>query len=121
MKANERRTEIAKLMEVRRISTVVELAADLQVSERTIRRDILELSVDIPLETIQGNGGGVHIADWYHPHKNMLSQEQSFVLEQLMEYADDRQKEILRQMLAEFSSKAYRQKYEKEAYYGNTL
>ena len=69
------------------------LAAELgRVTDRTIRNDILVLTAEYPLETSRGNGGGVRIADWYHPHKNILSQEQISVLEQLMDKADDEQK-----------------------------
>ena len=51
---------------------------------------------------------GVRIAEWYHPHKNIMSQEQIFVLEQLMEKADDAQKKVLDQMLREYGSNKYR-------------
>ena len=51
--------------------------------------------------------GGVRIADWYHPHKNILSQEQISVLEQLMDKADDEQKRVLDQMLREYGSNRY--------------
>ena len=59
------------------------LAAELGVTDRTIRNDILVLTAEYPLETTRGNGGGVRIADWYHPHKNIFSQDQISVLEQL--------------------------------------
>lgn len=46
--------------------------------------------------------------------KNMLTEEQSVALEQLLLFADIRQAEVIRQILAEFSSQTYRQKYAKE-------
>ena len=78
------------------------------VSDRTIRNDIVALTAEYPLETYRGNGGGVRIAEWYHPHKNIMSQEQISVLEQLMEKADDAQKKVLDQMLREYGSNKYR-------------
>ena len=114
MTVNERRAELVRIMEARRISTVVELASDLGVNERTIRRDIVALSEDIPLETIQGNGGGVKVPEWYRPHKNILSREQTTVLEQLMANADEHQAEVLRQMLFSLGSAALSQKYAKQ-------
>ena len=75
--------------------------------------DIHALALDYPLETCSGNGGGVRVADWYHPYKNMLTEEQSVALEQLLLFADIRQAEVIRQILAEFSSQTYRQKYAK--------
>jgi len=83
------------------------LARELGVSDRTIRTDILALTAEYPLETIRGNGGGVRIADWYHPHKNILTVEQTTVLEQLMSQADDDQKRVLDQMLREYGSNKY--------------
>ena len=44
----------------------------------------------------------------------MLTEEQSVALEQLLLFADIRQAEVIRQILAEFSSQTYRQKYAKE-------
>ena len=111
---NERRTEIMKILVARRQTTVPLLAQELCVCCNTVRNDIHALALDYPLETCSGNGGGVRVADWYHPYKNMLTEEQSVALEQLLLFADIRQAEVIRQILAEFSSQTYRQKYAKE-------
>ncbi|MDD6571843.1 MAG: HTH domain-containing protein, partial [Thermoflexaceae bacterium] len=89
MSANERRAEIMRIMVARRQESMQVLASELGVSDRTIRTDILALTAEYPLETVRGNGGGVRIADWYHPHKNILSKEQISVLEQMLLVADD--------------------------------
>lgn len=107
MSANERRAEIIRIMVARRQESMQVLARELGVSDRTIRTDILALTAEYPLETIRGNGGGVRIADWYHPHKNILTVEQMTVLEQLMSQADDNQKRVLDQMLREYGSNKY--------------
>lgn len=107
MSANERRAEIIKILVARRYESMQVLAAELGVSDRTIRNDILVLTSEYPLETVRGNGGGVRIADWYHPHKNIFSKEQISVLEQLMPKADAEQKRILDQMLREYGSNRY--------------
>ena len=107
MSANERRAEIIRIMVARRQESMQVLARELGVSDRTIRTDILALTAEYPLETIRGNGGGVRIADWYHPHKNILTVEQTTVLEQLMSQADDDQKRVLDQMLREYGSNKY--------------
>lgn len=107
MSANERRAEIMRIMVARRQENMQVLAAELGVTDRTIRNDILVLTAEYPLETSRGNRGGVRIADWYHPHKNILSQEQISVLEQLMDKADDEQKRVLDQMLREYGSNRY--------------
>lgn len=107
MSANERRAEIIRILVARRYESMQVLAAELGVSDRTIRNDILVLTSEYPLETARGNGGGVRIADWYHPHKNILSKEQISVLEQLMSKADAKQKWIIDQMLREYGSNRY--------------
>lgn len=107
MSANERRAEIIRIMVARRQESMQVLARELGVSDRTIRNDILVLTAEYPLETVRGNGGGVRIADWYHPHKNIFTMEQMAVLEQLMGQADDNQKKVLNQMLREYGSNRY--------------
>lgn len=107
MSANERRAEIIRIMVARRQESMQVLASELGVTDRTIRADILVLTAEYPLETVRGNGGGVRIADWYHPHKNILSKEQISVLEQLFPQANDEQKRVLDQMLREYGSNKY--------------
>lgn len=107
MSANERRAEIMRIMVARRQENMQVLAAELGVTDRTIRNDILILTAEYPLETTRGNGVGVRIADWYHPHKNILSKDQMTVLEQLMDKADDEQKKVIDQMLREYGSNKY--------------
>ena len=85
------------------------LAFEFGVSTRTIYRDILVLTVDYPLEAYKGKGGCVRVAEWYHPHRNVLSKEQQTVLSQLMETATEQQREVLRQMLVEYGSPKTRQ------------
>ena len=107
MSANERRAEIMRIMVARRQESMQVLARELGVTDRTIRADILALTAEYPLETVRGNGGGVRIADWSHPHKNILSREQISVLEQLFPQADEEQKRVLDQMLREYGSNKY--------------
>ena len=85
------------------------LANELQVSTRTIRTDILALTADYPLETVMGRHGCVQVAEWYHPHRNILSAEQQTVLSQLMDSANEQQREVLAQMLLEYGSPKARQ------------
>ena len=110
MTASERRAEIMRIVIARRYETAPQLARELRVSVNTIRRDILILTLDYPLETQRGNGGCVKVADWYHPHRNILSHEQQQVLSQLISVSDEHQANVLRQMLQEYGSAHYRQK-----------
>lgn len=102
MTANERRAEIMRIMTARRQESMGRLALELGVTRRTIRSDITALTVDYPLETQRGNGGCVKVADWYHPHRNILSCEQQRVLSELISGCDAYQANVLRQMLTEY-------------------
>ena len=110
----ERRAEIMRVLVARRKETAPRLAKEFGVCVNTIRNDILALTVDYPLETKQGNGGCVKVADWYHPHRNLLNEEQQRTLSQLMESATEQQAEVLREMLVEYGSPKYRQMYEED-------
>ena len=114
MMLNERRAEIMRILTARRRETMGCLANELNVTSRTIRTDITALMVDYPLETLRGNGGCVRVADWYHPHRNLLSEEQQRTLSQLMESANEQQAKVLREMLVEYGSPKYRQIYEED-------
>ena len=114
MTANERRTEIMRILVGRRHEKMGRLAVELGVTDRTIRSDITVLTGDYPLDTFRGNGGCVKVEDWYHPHKNILSQEQQTVLIQLMDKSDEHQNKILREMLAAFGTPAVREQFAKE-------
>lgn len=109
MTTNERRAEIMRVLTARRHETMNHLAVELGVTLRTIRTDITVLTVDYPFETIRDNGGCVKVADWYHPHRNILSMKQQSTLYQLMRAADTRQREVLQQMLLEYGSAKVRQ------------
>ena len=58
MGAAERRQQILELLCRRRKDTMQNLASELGVSERTIRRDVEILTRTYPLETICGRYGG---------------------------------------------------------------
>lgn len=105
----ERRQEIMRILVARRSETAQKLAQVLNASVCTIRRDVLALTEDFPLEAVPGRHGCIKVADWYHPHRNIMSEEQQTVLTQLMESANEQQREVLRQMLVEYGSPKIRQ------------
>lgn len=111
MTANERRNEIMRILMGRRHETMRHLADELDVTDRTIRTDITILTVDYPLETVRGNGGCVKVADWYHPHRNIFSQEQQNLLINLLSKADNSEQKILREMICAYGSPAVREQF----------
>lgn len=110
MMLNERRAEIMRILTARRRETMGCLANELNVTSRTIRTDITALIANYPLETQRGNGGCVKVADWYHPHRNILSCEQQRVLSELTNVCDAHQANVINQMLAEYGSSQHRPK-----------
>ena len=110
MTANERRNEIVRILVSRRRETMKQLAS-VNVTDRTIRTDITVLTVDYPFETVRGNSGCVKVADWYQPHRNILSQEQQNLLITLLDKGDNYQQKVLREMLFAFGSQGARDQF----------
>ena len=115
MTANERREEIIRLLIGRRFESASNLAREFSVTTRTIRTDIVVLTLSYPLDTVMGRHGGVKLADWYHPHSNILSTEQQDVLFQLIRIANQTQKKILYQILFEYGSPQNRRMIEAQS------
>ena len=76
MTANERRELLKDILCQRRKETVVNLANELDVSTKTIRRDIEVLSCMFPIETVPGRHGGVRVLSWFYPSRSKLCFEQ---------------------------------------------
>jgi len=105
MTAVGRRAELIRILRIRKKDTVPNLARELDVCERTIRRNLLTLTVDegYLIDTIQGNRGGVVYNGQLYPHKGIFSQDQIRVLGELKKYADSHQTIIINGMLEAFS------------------
>lgn len=85
----ERRNAILKVLCRRRYETVGNLAAEFEVSERTIRRDIEILSYTEPIYTQSGrHAGGVYVVDGYHTDRMYMSEEEIAILQKLKDEAN---------------------------------
>lgn len=105
MDAVERRQQILELLCQRRKDTMQNLAAELGVSERTIRRDVEILTRSYPLETVCGRyGGGVRLADWYHLDRQRMSPKQTALLRRLAADLRGEDLEVMEQILLKFAS-----------------
>lgn len=105
MDAVERRQQILELLCQRRKDTMQNLAAELGVSERTIRRDAEILTRSYPLETVCGRyGGGVRVADWYHLDRQRMSPKQTALLRRLAADLRGEDLEVMEQILLKFAS-----------------
>ncbi|MFQ7452005.1 MAG: DeoR family transcriptional regulator [Flavonifractor plautii] len=78
VRMNDRQQRLISLLCQRRSDSIQNLAMELGVCERTIRRDIEELTLTYPIETVRGRyGGGVRMADWYFQDRPKLTPKQT--------------------------------------------
>ena len=103
MTAKERREEIIRILRARRQETMPQLAHELGVTMRTIQRDILALTVDYPLDTVQGNGGGVILRNFKQQGRRKFNQAEIKVLTELASTADTYQAEVLKGLLQAYA------------------
>lgn len=104
MSPSERRNTIVDILCARRFETTANLAQQLEVSERTISRDLTVLSCSYPIETVRGRyGGGVKLADWFHSGRNMLSSPQKNLLLKIRPTLTGQDLETMDSILAQFA------------------
>lgn len=105
MTASERRNAILEVLCLRRFETVENLAFEFGVTGRTIRNDILMLSIEYPIYTTQGNGGGIHVDEKYRLGKSFLKEEQQELLQRLLPHLNGKDAEIMRSIINKFGLK----------------
>ncbi len=103
MNPTERRSAIYAALCWRRFDSIVNLALELHVSERTIQRDVTFLSLSYPLETVRGCRGGVKLAEWFKPTDPWLNPEQTALLKKVKPYLSSMDQIILNSILLQFS------------------
>ena len=104
LKANERRQKILEILCVRRQETMENLAQDFNVTIRTIRNDIEELTLAHPIETVRGRyGGGVRVADGYYLGRKYLKPNQQELLKRLSENLTGEDLATMNSILSEFA------------------
>lgn len=104
---NSRLFQILYILVEKRSATAGELARRLEVSERTIYRDIDALSAaGIPLYAQKGQGGGIRLMDQFVLDKTLLSREQQdeilFSLQAILATGGAGQRDTLTQLSALF-------------------
>lgn len=104
MTAAERRQEIMNALILRRSESVGNLAAEFAVNERTIRRDLTELSLRYPIETMTGPQGGVKLADWFRPSRKVLTREQIEAVREAARFLEGEKKQALLSILTQFTA-----------------
>lgn len=104
LKANERRQKILEILCVRRQETMENLAQEFNVTTRTIRNDIEELTLAHPIETVRGRYcGGVRVADGYYLGRKYLKPDQQELLKRLSENLTGEDLATMNSILSEFA------------------
>ena len=102
MSANIRRMEILDKLCQRRFDTVNNLAYEFDVANSTIRNDISILSLNYPIYTTQGKGGGVHVSDGYYIGREYLKSSQAELLKKLARTLEGVDKQTMQSILDAF-------------------
>ena len=102
MTASERRNAILEDLCARRFERINNLAFQYGVTERTIRNDIMILSLEYPIYTAQGNGGGIYVDKNFRLGRVYLKNEQQELLERLLPELDGKDKEVMKAILKTF-------------------
>lgn len=105
MAALERRKAILSVLAERRKETCQRLAGEFSVSVRTIYRDIEELALNHPIETIQGNGGCVRLMDAYYPDTIKMTPKQTSLLKGLMAQMSGDDLSVMQGIIRQFGAR----------------
>ena len=99
----ERRKRIIEMLCERRTMKISVLADMFEVTTRTIKTDIEELSLSYPIFPQRGRyGGGIYIDEKYHLDKQYLSEEQEAALRIAIENAPEESRAALISILTKF-------------------
>ena len=114
----ERRAEIIRILCRKRRVTIASLAKELNVSTRTILRDIVVLSITEPIYTQCGRyGGGVYIIDGYHMNRMFMTDEELTLLHKLLSFGKgkkqcdlkDNEIKLLEKIISQYTRKNERE------------
>lgn len=100
--ALDRRQAITEVLSDRRFETIENLMAEFGVSRSTIKRDLKILGCSVPIYTVQGNGGGVRVADGWHAGRRYLRGDQEELLHRLMDGLQPDDQKVMQGILASF-------------------
>ena len=104
MSPSEGRNEILHLLCKRRHETTGNLAAEFDVSERTIRADLVILSCCYPIQAARVRfGGGIYLPDWFRMESRTLSPEQQALLIRIRETLAGDDLQVMNSILAQFA------------------
>lgn len=101
--ALERRQQMLEYLNDHRSTTYSELASEFGISRRTVVRDIEELTCSAPIYTVQGNGGGIRVADGWYISRRYLRDEHEAVLRRLIPGLQPEDQKAINEILLAFA------------------
>jgi len=101
--ALERRQQMLEYLSDHRFTTYSELASEFGISQRTAMRDIEELTCSAPIYTVQGNGGGIRVADGWYISRRYLRDEHEEVLRRLIPGLQPEDQQAINEILLAFA------------------
>ena len=101
--ALDRRQAMLELLSDRRSETVANLMSEFGVCRYTVLRDIEVLSCSAPIYTVQGNGGGIRVADGYYYGRRYLHSDQEALLRKLMPGLQPEEQKTIQSILTSFA------------------
>lgn len=102
MTAGERRRALMEALYVRRHETISNFAFEFGVSRRTIEYDVLHLSLEYPIYTTKGTGGGVHVMEGCRPETSRLNETELSLLLKLSKGLKGKESEIMNCIIKKF-------------------
>lgn len=102
MQSKDRRRAILNALCQRRFDTKQNLACEFGVSKRTITNDIYLLSLEYPIYTVSGNGGGIHIEESFKRNKDYLTTEEEALLRRIHKTLSGKEAEIMMSIIKVF-------------------
>ena len=100
--ALDRRQAMLELLSDRRQETVANLMAEFGVSRCTVLRDIETLSCSAPIFTVQGNGGGIRVAEGYYYGRRYLHSDEEALLRRLIHGLQPEEQKTMQGILKRF-------------------
>ncbi len=103
MEARERQRRIVEYLSINRSTDMSRLAEELDVSIRTIQRDLNELSLHYPIVTTRGRyTGGVSFVEGFQLRRNYLTVEEQTLLEKILPHLSERDQIVMKKILGSF-------------------
>lgn len=85
---DERRERLIRILMLRGKASLAELANELEVSERTVMRDVDLMSTSRPIFSLPGKGGGIFLVDTYSIYPHALQKSEAALLQKIISEAE---------------------------------